>query len=399
MNTRFFYLLFFFFSMLITENAFAQKKSITHIKWTTIAQLQNPDGKPSLGFAGAINGFYNHALIVAGGANFPDKMPWEQGKKYYSKEVQLLQKVGNSWQWNKNFKGELPEPIAYCGNTVTNLGIVYAGGENEKGLSNKVYLLSLNNENNALKIKYLPNLPKAISNINLTSIGNVVYAVGGDEQAQSSNQFLSIDLANPSPEWKVLPNLPIALANAVVVAQQKDNSAHIYVIGGRSKTGTGISDLHHTTFAFDIKNKIWEKLAPISDGKNVSNLSAATGIAVGKNYILIPGGDNGKVFHQIEMYLHQIANAKTDEEKARLTAEKNELVIHHKGFYRGVLMYNTHSNRWSKISELPFLAPVTTTATKYGNSILLSNGEVKPGIRTPNIMLGKLRGLNSKTQL
>ncbi|MBB2144698.1 galactose oxidase [Pedobacter sp. LMG 31464] len=391
MNRLFFYLLFFPFSMLITETALAQKKSITQVKWTTIAQLKNADGKSSLGFAGAINGFYNHALLVAGGANFPDKMPWEQGKKYYSKEVQISQKVGDNWQWNKNFKGELPEPIAYCGNTVTNLGIVYAGGENEQGLSNKAYLLSFSNDNNELKIKSLPNLPKAISNINLTSVGNVVYAVGGDEQTKSSNQFLSIDLDCETPEWKVLPNLPIALANSVVVAQQKDHDVAIYVIGGRSKTSTGISDLHHTTFAFDLKKKVWKTLAPISDGKEISNLSAAAGIAVGKNYILIPGGDNGKTFHQIELYLNQMANAKTDEEKTRLTAAKNELVIHHKGFYRGVLLYNTHTNTWSKISELPFLAPVTTTATKYGNSIILSNGEVKPGIRTPNIMLGEIK--------
>ncbi len=391
MKKLFFYLLFSPFSMLITETALAQKRSTTQVKWTTIAQLPNADGKPSFGFAGAINGFYNEALIVAGGANFPDKMPWEQGKKHYSKQIQVLQKLGGNWQWNSHVKVELPEAIAYCGNTVTPLGIVYAGGENEQGLSNKAYLLKWDPTTHKITTKNLPNLPIAVSNLGLTSIGNTVYAVGGDELTNSVNQFLYIDLKSTEPKWITLPHLPVALANAVVVAQYKGNEMFVYVIGGRSKNKNGISDLHHSTFAFDTKLRSWKSLASISNGKNTTNLSAAAGIAMGKNHILIPGSDDGKVFHQIELYLHQISLAKTEADRAILIAKKNELVIQHKGFNKGVLWYNTLTNKWIKISELPFLAPVTTTATKYGNLIILSNGEIKPGIRTPYIMLGELR--------
>lgn len=379
--------------MLITENVLAQKRTVPLLKWAKIAQLPNENGQPSLGFAGAINGFSNQVLVVAGGANFPDKMPWEQGKKYYAKEIHILQKIGANWVWDQKFKGELPEPIAYCGNTVTDLGIVYAGGENEKGLSDQVYLLNYKALNHTVAIKKLPNLPNALTNIGLTSIGNTVYAVGGDGQKTSSHQFLCLDLASKIPEWKVLPNLPTALANSVTVAQQKDGNDYIYVIGGRSKTESGISNLQHSTFAFDVKHQVWKKMAALTDGQQVTNLAAASGIAIGKNHILITGGDNGKVFHQIEIYLNQIANAKTAEEAARLTKEKNQLVIHHKGFYKGVLLYNTHTNSWRKLGELPFLAPVTTTATKYGNAVLLSNGEIKPGIRTPNVMLGEFNHL------
>ena len=93
MNKHFFYLLF----MLITENVLSQTKNIPEVKWANIAQLKNANGTPSLGFAGAINGFSNDVLIVAGGANFPDKMPWEQGKKHFSKEINILNKVGENW--------------------------------------------------------------------------------------------------------------------------------------------------------------------------------------------------------------------------------------------------------------------------------------------------------------
>ncbi|MDI1305113.1 MAG: galactose oxidase, partial [bacterium] len=75
-----------------TTDALSQKKAVNHVEWKMAAQLQNTDGSISLGFAGAINGISNDVLIVTGGANFQDKMPWEGGKKYYSKEIHVLQK-------------------------------------------------------------------------------------------------------------------------------------------------------------------------------------------------------------------------------------------------------------------------------------------------------------------
>ncbi|MNL27917.1 N-acetylneuraminate epimerase [compost metagenome] len=56
-----------------------------------------------------------------------------------------------------------------------------------------------------------------------------------------------------------------------------------------------------------------------------------------------------------------------------------------------MLLYSTLTNTWTKIGELPFLAQVTTKATLWDGKIVLSNGEVKPGIRTPNVMLGIIK--------
>src|SRR5690606_23369081 len=107
--------------------------------------------------------------------------------------------------------------------------------------------------------------------------------------------------------------------------------------------------------------------------------------------ILVPGGDNGEVFHQIETYLSKITASKSEEEKSRLTAEKNKLVIHHQGFYRGILVYNTLTDTWSKIGELPFPAQVTSKAVFWDGAVVLSSGEIKPGVRTPNIMWGTIQ--------
>ncbi|MDI5894907.1 kelch repeat-containing protein [Flavobacterium algoritolerans] len=377
--------------IMLTTDALSQKKAVNHIEWKKGAHLQNADGTISLGFAGAINGITNDVLIVSGGANFQDKMPWEGGKKHYSKEIHVLQKCDNTYVWNKKVSSVLSEPIAYCGSTSTDLGVVYVGGENENGLSNKAFILKWNASKNEVEIKSLPNFPVAITNIGLTHIGNVVYAIGGDEATKSSNDFLSLDLNSKNPEWKTLPKLPIALANSVTVVQKDKNGINIYVIGGRTKTPTGISDLHNTTFVFNIKKQIWESRANISDGKNTTNFSAGAGVAVGNHSIVIVGGDNGETFHKIETYLSQIAKTDSPEEKAKLSVEKNKLNTNHDGFYKGILVYNTLTDSWSTIGELPFLAHVTTTATLWNDDIVLSNGEVKPGIRTPDVMLGTIK--------
>lgn len=390
MNKSIFPLLFISLIMATTD-AFSQKKEVNHVDWTTAAQLQNSDGSLSIGYAGPINGISNEVLIVSGGANFPDKMPWEGGKKSYSKTIHVLEKCKDQYTWNNEVKSVLPEAIAYCGSTSTDLGVVYVGGENENGLSNKSYLLKWNAAKKEVEAKVLPDFPFAIANISLTHIGNTVYAVGGDEAAKSSDFFASLDLNEANPQWKALPNLPLALANAVVIAQKGKNGVNIYVVGGRTKTASGISDLHNTTFVFDVKKQIWEAAATISDGKNSTNFSAGAGVAVGTHSVLIVGGDNGVIFHQIETYLSQIAQAESEELKAELIAKKNKLVTNHPGFFNGILLYNTLTNEWSKVGELPFLPHVTTPAVLWDKKIILSNGEIKPGIRTPNVMLGTIK--------
>lgn len=386
MNKPFFPLILTLLIMSTTVG-FSQKTKITNVEWKKAAQLQNADGSLSLGFAGPINGITNNVLIVAGGANFPDKMPWEGGKKHYSNEIHVLEKAGDDFHWNKKVTNTLPEPIAYPGNTTTNLGVVYVGGENENGLSNKAYILNWNADKNEIETISLPDFPLAITNIALTHSGNIVYAIGGDEAKQSSNLVFSIDLNAEKPEWKSLTQLPFALANSVSVIQNEK----IYVIGGRTKTASGISDLHNTTLAFDLKKQTWETKATICNGKETTNFSAGAGVAVGNEYILILGGDNGTTFHKIETFLSQIAKAGSEEEKSKLITEKNILNTTHQGFYNDILLYNTHTNKWSKIGALPFLAQVTTTATIWNDKVVLSNGEIKPGIRTPDVMLGTIK--------
>ena len=64
-----------------------------------------------------------------------------------------------------------------------------------------------------------------------------------------------------------------------------------------------------------------------------------------------------------------------------------------------MLLYNTKEGKWSKTGEYPYPAQVTTTAVKWGNDIVVSNGEIKPGVRTPDVMIGSLPRSQGHTKM
>src|SRR5579875_1071550 len=131
-----FYCLLFLFC---TTAIAAQKKYLMH--WTIAAELPAINNQStSLGFAGPVVGVQHGVLIVAGGANFPDAMPWLGGKKKYYSDAYALKQNSNGCLEVFNIF-QLPGAIAYAACSSTPQGIVCAGGENNNGISNNVWLL------------------------------------------------------------------------------------------------------------------------------------------------------------------------------------------------------------------------------------------------------------------
>lgn len=355
------------------------------MQWKIAAQLPHLNEQPkALGVAGPVTGVDHDALIVAGGSNFPDSMPWQNGKKKYYDDVYVYVKKGKQIKlYKKSFK--LPAAIAYAAVCTTDFGVVYAGGENENGISDKVILLQWDAAAKNVIFNNLPNLPFAVTNAAATVYKNIIYIAGGEMPAEASSYFYSLDLNAVSAGWKQLPRLPKPVSHTVLTTQSNGKNACIYLTGGRKKNKNGISDLYASVYEFDLAKNQW------SEKKTLPyNLCAGTGIATGLHYILMFGGDTGETFHKVQTVMADI-NAESDSaKKLVLIKEKNQLQSTHPGFSKQVLMYNTITDTWSTVDSIPFDAPVTTTACKWNGEVIIPCGEIRAGVRTPVILSGRL---------
>ncbi len=362
-----------FFLMFFNASIYAQKKQELKLQWTIAAELPvAANGQAALGFAGMVAGLHDNKLLLAGGANFPDAMPWNGGKKKYSNELYVYAKKGNRFVLQQ--KSKLPFSIAYAASCTTPKGILFAGGENENGLSKRVYLLKVNQS--MVTTTALPDLPFAITNAAVTTIGNKIYLAGGETATAASNQFLVLDLNDTIKGWQQLTPLPQQVSHTVLLSI----ATTIYFIGGRKKNSNGISDLYSSVFEFNIQTNQWTEKQPLPYA-----LSAGAG-AVYQNKLLLFGGDKGATFHRTEELIAAINNSKDANEKQRLTEEKAKLQTAHPGFSKEVLSYDIAKDTWQAVGDIPCATPVTTTVVQWNDCFIIPSGEIKAGVRSPNIL-------------
>ncbi|MBD0349918.1 MAG: hypothetical protein ICV65_02060 [Flavisolibacter sp.] len=369
-----------------TAHISAQKQEVLSIHWKMAGVLPADNGqKQALGFAGPVVGIHNNVLIIAGGANFPDSMPWLGGRKKYCDDVYVLKKITNDSLENyKTFR--LPFSVAYAATCTTPQGVLAAGGENENGISNKVFLVQWNDAAEIISIKHLPALPFAVTNASVVADGNFIYLAGGELTNGVSNQFVRFDLNDMAAGWKALPSLLKPVSHAVMVIQSNGKYKCVYVMGGRKKNEGSTSELYASTLQYDLKKEQWSEKNPLP-----YPLSAGTGTATGAHTILLFGGDKGETFHRTEEVMAAMTNETDEAKKQILNQQKIQVQSTHPGFSKEVLLYHTAKDRWAVIGSVPYDMPVTTTAIKWGNDVFIPSGEIRAGVRTPNILLGKLK--------
>ncbi|HTM98527.1 MAG TPA: hypothetical protein VL088_07290 [Pedobacter sp.] len=375
----------FLITTIFSPELLAQKAYVDNISWDIAAQIP-PTFKQdkSLGLAGAVIGILGPKLLIAGGTNFPDQMPWDGGKKSYYNDV-FLYKISARGLFldTSDTQFKLPFNLAYSAVCSTPYGIVIAGGENEKGLSKKVLLL--NWKAGRLTIDYLPDLPEGLTNGALTAIENKLYLAGGEVEGGATDQFLSLDLKSQNEGWNKLACLPQAVSHTVLLSREEKGAHEIYLISGRKRNIGDTSTLYNEMYSFNVKQQVWQakKSLPYP-------ISAATGIIKGQS-ILIFSGDTGETFHKVEKLIATIDLEKDPTKKEALNQEKIKLQRSHPGFSKTVLKYDLVAGIWTTLkSKMPY-GTVTTNAVLANNQVIVAGGEIRAGVRTPNIIVGKFK--------
>ncbi len=369
--------------MLSVGKLIAQKKSVV-INWH-IAGVLPPDNehKEALGLAGPVAGVSGKLMLIAGGANFPDSMPWHGGKKrYYNKIYIFKKKEGKLAIISDAFS--LPQNVAYAASCSTSKGVLYAGGENETGISDKVFLIKWDHQKKIVVIDTLPALPVASNNASAISYNNIVYVVGGETNEGVTNRGWSINLNDTNAGWRELPILPKQISHSVFVAMKTTGVLKLYLVGGRRKTSQGTSELYSSVYEFNVTQQQWKTLAPLP-----YPLSAGTGVATNTGSILLFGGDRGTIFSKVENYLSLINKATARQEKEKLIQEKNQILLSHPGFSKEILFYDVRTQIITKEGLIPYATPVTTNAFWWDRDVVIPSGEIKAGVRTPQILMTK----------
>jgi N-acetylneuraminate epimerase len=348
--------------------------------WTIAGELpSNTSFERSLGYAGPLAGKDNNFLLVAGGANFPVAVPWLGGQKKYYREGFVFARLNDSFVYCKSFN--LPYAVGYSASCTTPIGIVAAGGENEYGVINKVIFFHYSTLEKKIVVKYLPDLPLAVSNAAIAYHQGALYLAGGEASNFTSNRFFKLDLENLSFGWKELNPIPYNVSHTLLIEHGKG----LFLIGGRNKKEGYLSDLYQSVSFFDFSTNEWTYKARLPH-----YLSAHSGILYGRDTILIIGGDDGKIFHELEELNILILKEKDEMKIQDLNKRKVQILTSHAGFSNELLIYNCVADKWTEAEHLPYLIPVTTTAVKWNNEIILPGGEIKPGIRSPELLLFSL---------
>ena len=326
----------------------------SHIQWDNCLVLPSSAGMDrNIGVAGAFAGMAAEKLVVAGGANFPDGAPWDGGIKAWWSTLWMFDTVSEEWSVREDF---LPSPRGYGFSAQLDDGVLFIGGcDADNCFSDCVYVTCRDGEP-AASTEAFPPLPVPSANCAGAVLGGKIYIAGGNEtpSGASTGHFLVLDTGDRAAGWQELPSWPgPARGYAVCTAQ----GGRIYLFSGRSYGPDAEAVMHTDGYCYDPDSAAWTILP------GSFPFMAGNAVAVDGGRILFLGG----------------------------VAEILPTGPGHPGFSRDVYSYDTATGELGLLGSSPFPIAVTAPVVRTGNTFRTISGEVRPGVRTPNILKGILK--------
>ncbi|NYJ27865.1 sodium:solute symporter family transporter [Allomuricauda sp. ARW1Y1] len=328
------------------------------------------------GFAGMMGGEQEGVLIAAGGANFPNGLPWEGGSKVWSDAIYYL----DGGQWNRATT-RLPKPLAYGASVALPEGILLVGGENAQGSTDQVLLLQIDTESKSVTLTEYPDLPEPLAYSSAVLENGYVYVAGGKNTNATTNSFYRLSLDTKS--WERLPDFPgEPRALHTVAIQDTQHSRKLFVIGGRNQE-TGKKSVPLTEFlAYDLQHGSWSRAGEVKINNTPLVLMGAYARDMGSMHILVYGGSDEVLFNRLENMALEMQMEQNDSLLKKMVQERDDILNNHPGFSNKVLSYNTITGKWFVYDSLPRPLPVTALAFEQEEDVVVISGEVSPGIRT-----------------
>jgi SSS family transporter len=347
--------------LLLLLPVFGMAQQNKFFNWKQIPSIPDP-----VGFAGSYAGVSNDALIVGGGANFPDGIgPWGNTKKTWYDRVYVLESPDGGWRE----AGKFSRPMGYGVSLTWNDRVICIGGADGTDHYNNVWTWQW--KNGILVTDTLPSLPYAFANGAGAVLNNTLYIAGGllhPNDTSAQNTFWSLDLTLPLEKmiWQKQTPVPGPGRMLCVAGVQGE---HLYIFSGVELYSDANGKLQRKylkdAYRFHPR-KGWESITDLPHPVAAAPSPAFTS---GQSHLLVFGGDEGKLASQVM-----------------------ELKGDHPGFSSTILAYHTITNTWTSIGEVPqhiqegVKSPVTTPLVVWNGNVVLPGGEVKPGVRTTHVL-------------
>lgn len=306
------------------------------------------------GFATPFAGSSGGALIVAGGANFPDKRPWEGGTKTWYDNVYVLEPGAHAWRSGFH----LPRPVAYGVSITTPDGIFCIGGGNATEHFRDVCLLTW--DGSRIATKPLPPLPRPCSFMCGAKVDDTIYVTGGIEAPDATScldTFWALNWRDLQAGWRELPAPGGSPARMLSVAGGAGGAFYRFS-GTRlfpGADGKPVREYLHDAWRYSPQAG-WTKLA---DLPRACVAAASPAPLTPEGRLLVISGDDGLNVH--------------------FTPQTQ-----HPGFPRTVLAYDPAADRWTEIGPSPFSRGTVPTAP-WGDRVVIPNGEARPGYRSNEV--------------
>lgn len=325
----------------------------SRVGWREAPRVASGDARYDLGVSAMYAVATDEALLIAGGANFPDAPVADGGSKAFYDHIYMYA----DGEWRR--VGCLPEPAAYGVSYRCGQRAVFAGGAGAQGALRDVYMIGIMDEEAV--ISTCASLPCAIEQAAGASIDGRLYLFGGIADGRPSAALYMLDLSDDAAEWRELAPAPEPLVQPVAAA----SGGRLYVWGGFDSAS---KDVVGRGYCYDPQCDEWSEAAGHPDGGTFTGGCAVT-LADGR--ILCAGGVDREIFAaalrlpagQMYEYLTQ--------------------PVDYYRFQRTLRIFDPATGEWQCAGEAACAVRAGASMVLFGGDVWLLGGELKPGVRTP----------------
>ena len=273
-------------------------------------------------------------------------------EKVWYDTIFALDRANGEW----SVAGKLPRPLGYGISVTHRGGVVCVGGSDP----DRHYADAFRLEYTAGKVVStpLPPLPRPVANACGALAGDTLYVAGGQEKPDATDTLKTvyrIDLAAEQPAWREVEPWPGA-GRMLAVAAWYDGA--FWLAGGTDlvagKDGKAERRYLKDAYRYD-PDRGWKRVA---DLPRPAVAAPSPAPADGSGFFILGGDDGSNVGF-------------TPPER-------------HPGFERTILRFDRETASWTEAGVVP-ASRVTAPLVRWNNLWVVPSGEVRPGVRSPEV--------------